>query len=1633
MKSRKKKSNPVRAKRYKKTKNSVTYDNLEARQLLATLNIAETVNFSEGGVEIVHLESPVPVEQSADLLAAHLQLQQHESVVLSQTLTDQIGFEHLKYKQYFDGVPVEGSSYTLHVKDGQVLSMSGERIHVQSPVLGTAISKEAGLEAALDHIDADVYAWEDPVIAHANNLPSTPVGESVYLTNVDGDSVVAYKYDIYALSPGTRDYVYVNANSGEVVLVDTRIRGADVDASGASHYDGDVQFQADENGGTHTLVQVTDGVETLDNNMGAIGDFSGATSITSTSNVFDHPSGVSAHWGAELTLAYYRDYYNRDSYDDAGSVLLSYVNVSENLVNAFWNGSAMQYGEGNAAQGIGALTTLDIIGHEITHGVTEFSAGLIYNDESGALNESFSDIFGESVEWVGKNGNNDWLLGAEIGVTIRSFLNPNDFGQPDTYGGNLWVDGAGVHTNSGVQNKWFYLLSEGADNYANDFGELYTFDAIGIEAAGQIAYRNLSVYLTPNSTYQDARDGAVQSAIDLFGRGSQEHISTNLAWNAVGLYGPEIFLDQFDEIVPGSLIYQAQGSASVDGEARVLIAELEANQTLTVDIQSTSNLTPQVSIQYPDGMVLQYAVGLDRVANTVPVSEAGEYTILVDGTGTFGTFNYNVVLNADVENESFVGLDNGTMAGAELINSTSYDLGDSVDRLGVYGAFDRSEIPVLQEDGFESGALGSQWTSYSSSETLDGRIEVLDDFTAASGDFALYMHTLGVESNLNEAIWSLDLSAASNPFLSFAHAEWNDETTVLPSVFSNHRNGDGVSVSEDGVIWHTILTDVDTPAGEWNSFSINLEEFATDVGIELTSNFQIKFQQYDDGQLGSDGRGYDSIQIIGSEGSQDWYAFDLEAGQTATAAVGNGSFIGATMVELFDSSGNLLEAGTVDGNGSNSAKIHAATADRYFARVSGQGLVDYAMVVTRGTELDQGSSPTELQDVTGAEAILGSATAVTSVQAEPDFASSLAPIDGLFEGVSLSNGVTGGSVYSVLATFAPPTGTKVFGAGPTADAIWREGVHEFRADFAIEQFDVSLDIGSDDGATDVGFIRAYDSDGFLIDEVISSQLDPGEYQTLTVSSATGSIAYILAAGVGNDEVALDNLQYEVEQEAGDFYKISAEGGTTLRIAASFPGSDDLNFANQLTTPEGINFRMELTDIGTGEVLASGEDALSYKTDVTTDYRLKVFTTAGEGNYFLKVDKIDGTLFEVGDVGLGVAAVDLLTGEGYIMYSVQDVHDRFSTAPPITGNASHFVAVRHNGTNWQFDNNSEWMDFTPTDGDRLVASVNFGSDSIASLQGASGMVDGIIQGYDDSDLAFRVNRWAGVGNSGEFEVTGTYFVDSDRQHDLGATNLGVAAADDATGTGYMMYSVENVHTRFGGSPETGNSDHLIVVRYNGGWEFNDNYNWVSFTPAESDQLLASIDFDADTITSFQGQAAQVEGIGVGFILGDLTFESNRWDGTSNTGEFTVAGSFFTVSSQVYGEIGDVGDGVAVDDFATGTGFLLYSSQPVHARFAGNAPFAGSAAHIIAVRYDAGTSSWQYNDNQFWNSFSPLAGDRLIASIDFDADTITSLIGQDSSINGIGLGYSNGDLAFQANRWAGLGNGGEFEVTGTFFEV
>ncbi|KQW96151.1 M4 family metallopeptidase [Flavobacterium sp. Root420] len=508
--------------------------------------------------------------------------------------SDKEGFTHEKFQLYEQGIKVEFANYTLHSKGGKLVSMNGEFYAFENVNTTPKLSNQAAFDKAIAYTGAKQYLWETPEDAAAMDYEK-PIGELVLLPSMEdqgqlrkSDKVrLAYKFDIYATNPLSRGDLYIDAETGKALFYNATIKHlgehshgrsnvsgakeqkntaskiAVVAANAATRYSGTQTIQTSLSGSSYILSDVTrgNGVQTYNSARTATYPTTNFTDADNNwtaaeyNNTNKDNGALDAHWGAEMTYDYWSAVHGRNSYDNAGAKIKSYVHYNlvaagyPNNNNAFWNGSVMTYGDGTGTGGFDILTAMDVAGHEIGHAVCTYTANLAYQKESGAMNEAFSDIWGACIEYRATPTKSTWLIGEDIErrtghLALRSMSDPNSEGQPDTYGGTYWVnvsctptnnnDYCGVHTNSGVLNHWFYILSVGKSG-TNDIGSAYNVTGITIDKAAKIAYRLESVYLTANSTYANARTSGIQSAIDLYGAGSAEVIATTNAFYAVGV------------------------------------------------------------------------------------------------------------------------------------------------------------------------------------------------------------------------------------------------------------------------------------------------------------------------------------------------------------------------------------------------------------------------------------------------------------------------------------------------------------------------------------------------------------------------------------------------------------------------------------------------------------------------------------------------------------------------------------------------------------------------------------------------------------------------------------------------------------------------------------------------------------------------------------------------------------------------------------------------------------------------------------------------------------------------------------------------------------------------------------------
>ncbi len=343
-------------------------------------------------------------------------------------------------------------------------------------------------------------------------------------------------------------------------------QGERVIAVGETVHYGRVSFDAERIGNSIRLVDCARGIVTLD--LGEGTDLAQAIHVESADGVFDAErarAAVSVHWAAQRFYDYLQNSFGWRGWDGRGGPLVQYVHFGHAHFNASFNEGYVLYGDGGAFNST-PIVSLDYVGHEVTHGISARTAALAYSGESGALNESFSDIIGKAFQhFAFPERGDDWVMFADIyrdvGMSTRSMAHPYAVATPrdataldfiagrsrrgeetvlqsvaQTYLGPNWdfgrADGQSFYINAGPNNFWFYLLAAGGEG-VNDIGHAYAVNGIGIEKAASIAWRSLTTYLRSDATYLDARYASEQAAIDLFGAHSAELESVIAAWQAV--------------------------------------------------------------------------------------------------------------------------------------------------------------------------------------------------------------------------------------------------------------------------------------------------------------------------------------------------------------------------------------------------------------------------------------------------------------------------------------------------------------------------------------------------------------------------------------------------------------------------------------------------------------------------------------------------------------------------------------------------------------------------------------------------------------------------------------------------------------------------------------------------------------------------------------------------------------------------------------------------------------------------------------------------------------------------------------------------------------------------------------------
>ncbi len=466
---------------------------------------------------------------------------------------DELRMAHTRVRQTVDGIPVWEGEAIVHLDaEGRLTTVTDDLKETVAVNTKANISEKQALRYAMNAYSGKARMTDSPQI------------EMYIYRAADRDHLV-YRVETPRLdgsSDTSAPVVFVDAHTGEIVGGYDNLQTG----TGSSLYSGTVNISTSVSGATYYMEDTTRRQGTFNmNNTGNTSTGTGGTQSRYTDaddnwTATNARAGVDAHYGAAKTFDYYQTVHGRNGIDgnygpgtttaaaNGVSIVASRVHFGSGYNNAFWYQNMMSYGDGDGTT-FSPLTSTDVCGHEMTHGVTERTANLTYSKESGALNESWSDIMGAMVELYADGGvvtTNTWLIGEDIytpgtaGDALRRMDNPNAVGDPDHYSLRLYQgtctpsnanDQCGVHTNSSISNHAYYLMAAGGTNRVS--GVAVT--GIGGTDAAKIFYRALTVYMTSSTNFAGARTATLNAATDLFGASSAQYNTVATGWCAVGV------------------------------------------------------------------------------------------------------------------------------------------------------------------------------------------------------------------------------------------------------------------------------------------------------------------------------------------------------------------------------------------------------------------------------------------------------------------------------------------------------------------------------------------------------------------------------------------------------------------------------------------------------------------------------------------------------------------------------------------------------------------------------------------------------------------------------------------------------------------------------------------------------------------------------------------------------------------------------------------------------------------------------------------------------------------------------------------------------------------------------------------
>ncbi|MFD4256196.1 M4 family metallopeptidase [Streptomyces sp. NPDC058534] len=474
-------------------------------------------------------------------------------------IVDDDGTQHVRYDRTYRELPVLGGDFVLHLApDGDF--RGADRATEARVSLPTVTPKLSAPKAA--DLAANALRAANP----GELLKKLTAKPQLVVDALHGAPKLAWRTNAAAMDPlGNPVARTVLTDAGTGARIDAWDTIETAAGDGESLYGGKVPLETTSSGSSYQLKDPTrGGTYTGDaenqTDLCFLGKclvrapstpFTDADNHWGTGSAGDRASAaVDAQYGTDVTWDYYKDVHGRSGIAGDGKGSYNRVHYGNKYNNAFWDDSCfcMTYGDGDGST-FGPLVSLDVAGHEMTHGVTSSTAALTYSGESGGLNEATSDVFGTLVEWHAGNSADagDYLIGEKVvrDGFGRDALRYMDKPSRDGSSADCWSTAVGdldVHYSSGIANHFAYLLAEGSGartvggvRYDSPTCDGSSVSGIGRDKLGDVWYRALTVYMTSSTDYAGARTATLSAAGDLYGDDSAEYAAVGAAWSAVNV------------------------------------------------------------------------------------------------------------------------------------------------------------------------------------------------------------------------------------------------------------------------------------------------------------------------------------------------------------------------------------------------------------------------------------------------------------------------------------------------------------------------------------------------------------------------------------------------------------------------------------------------------------------------------------------------------------------------------------------------------------------------------------------------------------------------------------------------------------------------------------------------------------------------------------------------------------------------------------------------------------------------------------------------------------------------------------------------------------------------------------------